>query len=69
MRWPCVPPGGDQDLEWVELNNQMAVDMDISQWSVDGVGYTFPEGTTVAGGGYIDPGSISEVRGLPFAWE
>ena len=46
-------PGADQDLEWVELHNQMAVDMDISHWRVDGLGYTFPEGAVVPGGGYL----------------
>ena len=46
-------PGADQDLEWIELHNQMAVDMDISQWRVDGVDYTFPEGTVVRGGDYL----------------
>ena len=46
-------PGSDQGLEWIELHNQMAVDMDISQWRVDGVGYTFPEGAVVSGGGYL----------------
>ncbi len=46
-------PGSDQDLEWIELHNQMAVNMDISRWEVDGVGYTFPEGTLIPGSGYL----------------
>ncbi len=29
------PPGDtDASLEWVELYNQMAVDMDLSRWSI-----------------------------------
>ncbi len=40
--------------EWVELHNQLAVDMDISGWSLtDGIEYVFPEGTVISGGGYI----------------
>ncbi|MGD0413708.1 MAG: lamin tail domain-containing protein [Verrucomicrobiota bacterium] len=31
--------------EWLELHNQMAVDVDLSGWSItNGVSYTFPEG-------------------------
>ena len=41
-------------LEWIELHNQMAVDVDLSGWSIDGgVKYTFPEGTFLSGGGYL----------------
>src|ERR1051326_2211382 len=41
-------------FEWVELYNQMAVDLDISHWSIqNGISYTFPEGTIVHGGGFI----------------
>ena len=28
------PPSGRPELEWVELHNQMAVDMDISGWAL-----------------------------------
>lgn len=41
-----------QDAEWVELHNQMAVNIDLSGWSLaDGIGYTFPAGTVIPAGG------------------
>ena len=46
-------PGLNQDLEWIELHNEMAVDMDISRWRIDGVGYEFPIGTIVEAGDYV----------------
>ncbi|MEX0643564.1 MAG: lamin tail domain-containing protein, partial [Pirellulales bacterium] len=40
------PADTEETLEFIELHNQMAVDMDISGWRLDGgVNYTFPEGT------------------------
>ncbi len=40
--------------EWIELHNQLTVDMDISEWRLaGGVNYTFPDGTIVPGGGYL----------------
>lgn len=46
-------PPGSQDGEWIELHNQMAVNVDISGWSLaDGVTYKIPNGTVIAGGGY-----------------
>ena len=53
-------------LEWVELHNQMAVNMDLSGWSLaGGISYRFPEGTVLRGGAHLvvaaDPESI---RGL-----
>lgn len=49
------PPGVDTpNDEWLELRNQMAVDVDISGWSLaDGVTYTFPEGTIIPARGYL----------------
>ena len=47
-------PGLDDGLEWIELQNQLSVDMDISQWSIEGgVDYEFAEGTVVPGRGYL----------------
>ena len=41
-----------QDAEWIELHNQMAVNIDLSGWSLaDGVGYVFPQGTIIPAGG------------------
>ena len=46
------PATNEASLEWVELHNQMAVDMDISNWSLQGsITYKFAEGTVLAGGG------------------
>ncbi len=48
------PAGVDTELEWVELHNQMAVDMDLSGWRIDGgIGYDFAEGSILPGGEYI----------------
>jgi hypothetical protein len=64
-------PAAGQDGEWIELHNQMAVDVDVSGWSLaDGVGFTFPEGTVIAGGGFLvvakSPGhpSLAGVSGV-----
>jgi hypothetical protein len=58
-----------QDAEWIELHNQMAVNIDLSGWSLaDGIGYTFPNGTVIPGGGFFVvaklPGHAS-LAGLP----
>src|SRR5436309_7604451 len=40
--------------EWVELHNQMAVDIDLSAWSLQcDIEFTFPEGAIIPGGGYL----------------
>lgn len=44
----------DGGSEWIELRNQLAVDLDISAWSLaDGVRYTLPEGTVFPAGGLL----------------
>jgi hypothetical protein len=58
-----------QDAEWIELHNQMAVNVDISGWSLaDGVSYLIPAGTVIPGGGYRliakTPGHAS-LTGIP----
>ena len=55
--------------EWVELHNQMAVDMDISGWAIsDAVDFEFPDDTIIPGGGYLvvanDPTRLRETTGL-----
>ncbi len=46
-------PPGSQDGEWIELHNQMAVNVDISGWALaDGVSYKIPNGTVIPGGGF-----------------
>ena len=66
------PAASEAQLEWFELHNQMAVDMDISDWFLSaGVFYRFPEGTIVPGGGYlvvaISPGALEQSTGYPGA--
>ena len=46
-------PRDSQQLEWIELHSEMAVDMDLSGWRIGGVGYTFPAGTIIPGGEYL----------------
>ena len=60
---------GEDSQEWVELHNQMAVDMDISGWSIrDAVDFEFPDGTIIPGGGYLvvanDPTPLREATGF-----
>lgn len=55
--------------EWIELHNQMAVDVDISGWSIKGsVKYTFPEGTFMVGGDYLviaeNPAAMESASGV-----
>ena len=48
------PHTNEAQLEWVEIYNQMAVDMDISGWYLtNAIGYKFAEGTVISGGGYL----------------
>ncbi len=48
------PRGNRPADEWVELHNQMAVDVDVSNWFIGGgIDYVFPEGTVIRGGGYL----------------
>src|SRR5258705_6463960 len=55
--------------EWVELHNQMAIDIDLSAWFLDGdIRYTFAEGTIIPGGGYLvvaaDVAAVRAATGL-----
>ncbi|MEM7263464.1 MAG: lamin tail domain-containing protein, partial [Planctomycetota bacterium] len=48
------PVTEEAKFEWVELYNQMAVDMDLGGWSLSGaIFYQFPEGTILEGGEYL----------------
>jgi hypothetical protein len=48
------PAGDDDGLEWVELHNQMSVDMDISNWRIEGgVDFQFPTNTVLSASRYI----------------
>ncbi|MCA9217356.1 MAG: lamin tail domain-containing protein, partial [Planctomycetales bacterium] len=59
------PVGDDTGQEWIEFYNQLNVDMDISDWVVDGgVDYTFPDHTIVPARGHVvlaaDPAKMAE---------
>ena len=63
------PEGPGNPGEWLELHNQMAIDMDLSNWRLDsGVDYTFPAGTVIRAGGYrivaADPLTLAAATGL-----
>ena len=63
------PPGSEDTLEWVEFYNQMAVDVDVTGWSVaGGIQYIFPSNSIVRGGGYLlvarSPATIMAATGL-----
>lgn len=63
------PLTNESELEWVELYNQLAVDVDVSNWVItNGIEYKFPEGTIISGGGYIvvakSPQTIKTIMGL-----
>ncbi len=62
----------DISLEWVELYNQMAIDIDLSGWWItDGVKYKFGPGTVIHGGDYIvvasSPTHLQAETGYPDA--
>jgi hypothetical protein len=45
------PAGNDPAQEWVELYNQMAVDIEISNWRIEGgIEFSFPTNPTFATG-------------------
>ncbi|MES2920174.1 MAG: lamin tail domain-containing protein, partial [Verrucomicrobiota bacterium] len=47
-------PVGSQDGEWIELHNQMAVNMDLSGWALaDGIDFKFPAGTVIPAHGFL----------------
>ncbi|RLD09577.1 MAG: hypothetical protein DRI44_08190, partial [Chlamydiae bacterium] len=56
------PATNETAMEWVELYNQMAVNLDISGWGLQGgIDYSFPEGTIVKAGEYIVIASSPEI--------
>ena len=63
------PEGIDSSQEWIELHNQMSVDVDISGWSIEGgAEFTFPSGTVLEGGDYLvvstDPTNMEGIDNL-----
>ncbi len=48
------PRAEDPAGEWVELHNQLSLDVDISGWSLGGgIGFVFPEGTVLPAEGFL----------------
>lgn len=48
------PAGADESGEWIELHNQMSINVDLSGWRLaSGINFTLPEGTTIPGQGYL----------------
>jgi len=48
------PATNEENMEWVELHNQMAVNLDVSEWGLQGgIDYSFPVGTIVEAGEYL----------------
>jgi hypothetical protein len=65
---PAGTGAASDSQEWVELYNQLGVDVDLSGWSLrSGVAYTFAEGTILAGGGQLviaaDPAALKAATG------
>src|SRR5689334_11019237 len=63
------PATNEPATEWPELYNQMAVDVDMSGWSLDGdIHYTFASNTVVHGGSFVvvalSPTNLAAVTGL-----
>ncbi len=63
------PSTNEAGMEFVEFYNQLAVDLDVSNWQVSGdIAYTFPPGTRVAGRSYIvlarTPATLMSAMGL-----
>ena len=63
------PDGAQSRGEWIELQNQMAIDMDISGWSLTGGAFfEFPAGTVIPGNSYLviasNPAALEEDTGF-----
>jgi len=63
------PATNESQLEWVELHNQNAIDVDLGGWKlIGGIDYSFPVGTVIRGGGdlvvAISPATLIAATGL-----
>lgn len=63
------PAGDNSALEFVELYNQLAVRVDLSNWRIDGdVRFNLPEGTVIEPGSYLviarDPTALAAATGF-----
>ena len=62
------PEGDNTALEYIEFYNQLAVDVDLSNWRIDGdVTFDFPEGTVIGARDYLvvaaDPVALATQTG------
>ena len=62
------PAADDSSLEYVELYNQLAVDVDLSNWRLAGdVDFDFPEGSVIPARGYLvvaqNPAALESATG------
>ena len=62
------PSDDASGLEYVELFNQLSVDVDLSGWRLEGVGtFVFPRDSVAPAGGFVvvaqDPGRLKEATG------
>ena len=63
------PSGDENSLEWIELHNQLSLDLDLTRWRLAGaVDYQFPAGTTIPGRDYlvvaVDPQQLESQTGF-----
>src|SRR5688572_16838291 len=63
------PATDESTMEWLEFHNQLAVDLDVSGWTVGGgINYTFPNNSVIRGRGYIvlaiNPAALQAETGL-----
>ena len=63
------PAASDTAGEWVELHNQLSVDVDLSNWSLSGgIEYSFAPGTTIESGEYLviakDAAALESAEGI-----
>ncbi len=66
MYHPDAPGSTEPGLEWIELHNSRAVDVDMSGWRLSaGVEYTFAVGTVIPARGYLVVAANPTALGLP----
>jgi Lamin Tail Domain/CotH kinase protein len=63
------PATNEPALEWLELHNQMSVDVDVSGWWItNGINYSFPSNTVIRGRSYLvialSPATLAAQTGL-----
>jgi len=63
------PAQDEAQNEWIELHNQLIVDVDISDWEITGgIDYTFSDGSVIPAEGYLvialSPDSLKAATGL-----